>query len=81
MTDETGRAYAVKRVKSLRPELEIETWDDLMAMPMTALGLDIFNELLEADLVEITQEARDLFKSPPAGKPKKDPSMRKDKKK
>lgn len=55
---EAARAYAVKRANKQNPGLNVETWDELMALPMGSVSLDTFNELLESGLFDIPDSAK-----------------------
>lgn len=46
------KAYAVKRAQKNHPDLKIETWEDLLSLPLSTATLDTFNELLESDMFD-----------------------------
>lgn len=51
MSDSVYQQYALRRVRKQNPHLNVRTWAEFMAVPMSTVSIETINELLDANMI------------------------------
>lgn len=45
------KAYALRRIKAQNPQVQVDTWEEFLALEGVPLKVETINELLEGDML------------------------------